>query len=226
MAYLSKVRINLSTTGTELESFGPRAGLYRAVHGRNESVFRPLILPTSMDAGEVIQLLGLEPIPLEGGYFRRSWTGEPTSELSGSKLQVAGRPLGTVIYALFTRSQFSALHRLGSDEVWHFYAGDAVDLLLLMPEGRSHRFRLGSDLAAGELPQCVVPAGVWQGARPKGQGRWGWSLVGCSMAPGFVPAEFALGDRKYLKTNYPVETDLIEQLTREVIIGPQPNSLN
>jgi predicted cupin superfamily sugar epimerase len=172
-----------------------------------------------MNADAVVQLLRLEPIPLEGGYFRRTWTTDQNIGFSGTANLGCGQPMGTVIYALFTQAQFSAMHRLRSDEVWHFYAGDPVDLLLLWPGGESRHFRLGPDLAGGELPQCVVPAGVWQGARPTLPGVAGWSLVGCSMSPGFVPADFELGERKYLKSKYSDQSEWIDQLTRDVIIG-------
>ncbi len=172
-----------------------------------------------MDADAVVKLLGLEPIPEEGGYFRRTWTTDQCIDVDGPSALGRGQPMGTVIYALFTRVQFSALHRLRSDEVWHFYAGDPVDLLLLWPDGESRRFRLGPDLAGGELPQCVVPGGVWQGARPTLSGTSGWSLVGCSMSPGFMSSDFELGDRKYLQAKYSSEAEWIVELTRDVIIG-------
>jgi predicted cupin superfamily sugar epimerase len=122
-------------------------------------------------AGEVARLLGLSPHP-EGGFYRETFRA-PSPD--------GGRGASTAIYYLLPEGETSAWHRVvDADEVWHHYAGAALELTLW--DGRERRtVRLGKDLAAGESPQAVVPAGVWQAARPLG----GWVLAGCTVAPAF-----------------------------------------
>ncbi|GAA2024726.1 hypothetical protein GCM10009839_23260 [Catenulispora yoronensis] len=105
---------------------------------------------------------------------------------------------------------FSALHRLPIDEVWHFYRGDPLHLLLLHPDGRSELRQLGGD--GEDLMQTVVPAGAWMGARVAPRGAW--SLFGTTMAPGFVPADYEGGDAEELARDYPDRADLIRALSR------------
>jgi uncharacterized protein len=132
-----------------------------------------------MTAEQVALLLGLHPHP-EGGFFRETFR-DPASD--------GGRGLSTAIYYLLRDGEVSAWHRVrDAAEVWHHYAGAPVDLTL-SPEGRSvEAVRLGSDLAAGERPQVVVPADVWQTARAVG----GWALVGCTVAPAFELSAFEM----------------------------------
>lgn len=135
-------------------------------------------------AQELVDRLDLEPMPLQGGMFRRLWTGEPGPD---------GRPTGTSIMVLIAvdHGTYSAMHRLPVDEVWHFYLGDPIDLLLLAADGSTRSVRLGHDLAAGQHVQYPVPAGTWMGARVVAGGNW--SLYGCTMAPGFVPSDYEGG---------------------------------
>ncbi|HEY2429129.1 MAG TPA: cupin domain-containing protein [Acidimicrobiales bacterium] len=158
-------------------------------------------------AHELIERLGLAPLPAEGGWFRQTWR---------SPDEVGGRPVGTAIVALFDNSPlgFSALHRLATAEVWHFYRGDPFELLLLERGGSSSTVLLGAELEAGEVVQATVDAGVWMGGRPAGAGTW--SLVGCTMAPGFVDGDFELGDRETLMRRYPSRAEDIAALTRGV----------
>jgi len=125
-------------------------------------------------AEEVIELLGLAPHP-EGGFYRQTFPG-PEADGAGGK-----RFASTAIYYLLPAGKVSAWHRVvDADEVWHFYAGDPLELTVA--DGRKRtRTLLGVDLAAGQRPQSVVPVGVWQTARTLGR----WSLVGCTVAPGF-----------------------------------------
>lgn len=157
------------------------------------------------EAENIIAQLGLQPLPGEGGFYRRTWTGPET----------AGRAAGTAIYFLITPEGFSALHRLATDEVWHFYAGDPVQLVLLDPAtSRMRIVPLGADVLAGQIPQQAVPAGVWQGARlADGAGR-GWALLGCTMAPGWVEREFILGVAAELTAAFPAVAGEIARLTR------------
>ena len=146
-------------------------------------------MPPMPTAAEIIATLQLEPLPVEGGWFRRSYT---------SALALPdGRPAGTAIYFLVTPEGFSALHALRTEEVWHFYAGDPVEHLMLDPATHTGaKTLLGSDVVRGQRPQLVVPGGVWQGARlTPGGGHEGWALIGCTMSPGWVDTEFTLGER-------------------------------
>jgi uncharacterized protein len=142
----------------------------------------------------VAALLGLEPLPDEGGLFRRTHLDAHSS----------------AIYFLLVAPDFSALHALTGVETYHWYAGSPLRLLLLHPDGRSSEPVLGPDLAAGQRPQLVVPAGTWQGSSPAGA----WSLVGTTMAPPFEPAAFGLGARAELAAGYPRCRDRIGELTR------------
>ena len=144
---------------------------------------------------------GLAPLPLEGGRFRRTWAGPEGAD---------GRPAGSAIVMLLTDGpdDFSALHRLPIDEVWHFYRGDPLELLLLLPDGRCELRVLGD----GQLVQTTVPAGVWMGARVVSGGSW--SLFGTTMAPGFIDADLELGDGDELAVRYPECAELIRVLSR------------
>ena len=115
-----------------------------------------------LDAETVIRLLDLEPLPPEGGYFRSTY-----------RAPVVGleRPLSTAIYYLVTPEQFSALHRLPHDELFHFYRGDEVEQFLIHPDGRGETRRLGPAIERGTQPQVVVPGGAWQGTRLVAAGR-------------------------------------------------------
>lgn len=159
------------------------------------------------EAQQIITKLGLDPLPNEGGYFRRTWTGPAVFKDNC-------RPIGTAIIFLITPEEFSALHRLATNEVWHFCAGDPVELVQLDASSQAvRRDVLGSDILAGQIPQIVVPAGIWQGARlvTKDQG---WALLGCTMAPGWDDREFRLGNRESLLETFPNASPEIHGLTR------------
>ena len=158
-----------------------------------------------MTAAALIAALGLEPLPDEGGFFRQTYVS--AARLSG------GRAAGTAIYFLITPDGFSALHRLRTEEVWHFYAGDAVEHLILDPANEKGRKTvLGADFAGGQTPQLIVPGDTWQGARLAAGGAW--ALLGCTMSPGWDAAEFILGDRAALDARFPSWTQDIRALTR------------
>jgi predicted cupin superfamily sugar epimerase len=146
-------------------------------------------------AGErVAALLGLEPLPDEGGLFRRTHIDAHSS----------------AIYYLLLAPEFSALHALGVTEAYHWYGGSPLRMLLLHPDGSVHEAVLGPDLAAGQRPQVVVPAATWQGSSPAGA----WSLVGTTTAPPFDRTRFRLGDRGELAARYPGAAPRIAELTR------------
>lgn len=160
-------------------------------------------------AEDLIRLLGLEPLAGEGGYFRRTWTSPLPSAHDPS------RPCGSAILFLLTSGAvgFSAFHSLGTDEVYHFYAGDAVELHLLRADGQHECLFLGPDVVAGQVPQAVVPAGVVQGSRLTAGGAW--ALLGTTMAPAFVPEDFTLVSRAELLASHPHLHKLISGMTRD-----------
>lgn len=168
-----------------------------------------------MNAQQIIELLDLRPLPIEGGHFRQSHRSGlllPPEALSPAYHQP--HPISTTIYYLLTDSpdSFSALHRLPTDEVWHFYLGDPVELLLLHPDGGTQTLLLGSDLAAGQQVQGMAPAEVWQGARLLPGGAY--ALMGTSMAPGYIDSDYEAGERSALLGAYPDQAERIRHLTR------------
>lgn len=167
---------------------------------------------TEISAERIVDLLGMQPHP-EGGWFVETWRADEHVVPHALPARYEGpRAHGTSIYYLLTRDTFSAMHRLQSDEVWHHYRGASLELLLLHPGGRGETVRLGGDLEAGERPQLVVPRGTWQGARVAASGSW--TLVGCTVSPGFAFDDFELGRRARLVDAYPSHTDTIRELTR------------
>ena len=132
----------------------------------------------SLTAQEIIEQLGLESHP-EGGFFRETWRDAPSG---------GGRGAGTAIYFLLTRDRVTHWHRVDAAELWHFYAGAPVALAVCADGVGSEERVLGSDLAAGERPQLLVPPGAWQRARSLGD----WTLVGCTVSPAFEFERFEL----------------------------------
>jgi predicted cupin superfamily sugar epimerase len=132
-----------------------------------------------LTAAELIRLLDLQPHP-EGGHYRETFRDTRTNE--------TGRAASTAIYFLLARGERSRWHRVDAVEVWHYYAGAPLTLEIADDKGSIERLTLGPDIAAGERPQGVVPAGAWQAAESLG----GWTLVGCTVAPGFEFAGFEL----------------------------------
>jgi predicted cupin superfamily sugar epimerase len=166
-----------------------------------------------LNAEEVIRLLDLKPLPGEGGFFRETHRSADHLALAALPSRYAtAKSASTAIYYFLTPNTFSALHRLPTDEVYHFYAGNPVELLVLAENDGGSVVTLGSDLAAGHQPQYVVPRGTWQGSRVKAGGAW--ALMGTTMAPGFDFADFEAGDRATLAAAYPAHADMIRALTR------------
>ena len=157
------------------------------------------------EARALVATLGLEPHP-EGGFFRETFR----APLIVAAPQGA-RAASTAIYFLLPAGSFSALHRVRSDEVWHHYDGDPVEIYTLHDDGSHQLARLGRDLSRGERPQVVVPAGVWQAAVPVGRA---FALCGCTVAPGFDFADFEMPVRAQLIATFPEVRELVEQLTR------------
>lgn len=167
-------------------------------------------------ADQIIRILNLEPLPIEGGMFRQSYVSTETipPQALPARYGTVEKPFGTAIYYLLTDQpdSFSAFHRLKTDEVFHFYLGDVFEMTLLYPSGESRQIRLGQDLLNGELLQFCVPAGVWQGSRVAPGGSY--SLIGTTMAPGYTDEDYENGDRETLIRQYPAEKDKILLLTR------------
>ncbi len=159
------------------------------------------------EARKIIAQLGLAPLPLEGGWFRRTW-------VSTVKLD-NGRFAESAIYFLVTAVDFSALHRLKIDEVWYFHAGDALEHTILDPNDGSVRVtRLGPAVCAGEVPQLTVARGIWQGARLAAGATVGWTLLSCTTSPAWEDTDFELGQRDELRREFPAAGDQIDRLTR------------
>ena len=163
-------------------------------------------------ASEWIAALGLVPHP-EGGYFRETYRSQETVEAEHLPARFGGpRAHSTAIYFLMAEDQFSALHRIKSDEVWHFYTGSAVTMTLIHPDGRLEAPRLGADPERGEAFQVMVPAGCWYGASV--DDRRSYALVGGTVAPGFDFADFELAERAALLARFPQHREAILRLTR------------
>jgi hypothetical protein len=161
----------------------------------------------NVTADEIKTLLNLQPHPIEGGWYRRTYTSGGSVDLPRGT-----RAAGTAIYYLLEPGTFSEMHVLDSDEMFHFYLGDPVEMLQLYADGRSAVITLGPDLAAGQHVQLVVPAGVWQGTRLVGDGKA--ALLGCTVTPGFDFADYRNASYEELAARWPREAERIRALTR------------
>jgi predicted cupin superfamily sugar epimerase len=161
-------------------------------------------------AEELIARFGLTPHPKEGGYFRERYRASETLPTLPARYQ-GPRSASTAIYYLLTPTTFSALHRLQTDEIFHFYLGDPVRMLQLDADGKGKTIVLGQDVMAGQHVQVVVPRGVWQGSCLEPGGKF--ALLGCTVAPGFEYADYETGERQALLAGYPAFAELIRRLT-------------
>ena len=164
-------------------------------------------------AEQLIRQLDLRRLPVEGGFYRETYR-SPLELPAGSLGPGYGgaRSAGTAIYYLLTPDTSSALHRLPGPEVYHFYLGDAVEMVQLEAGGAGGVVILGPDLAAGEKLQVVVPGGVWQGSRLRPGGAF--ALMGTTMTPGFEFEDYEAGVAADLRVRYPAFADWIDRLTR------------
>ena len=161
---------------------------------------------------EIISSLQLLPHP-EGGWYRETYRAGETIPADDLPERFEGeRSLATSIYFLLTSDTFSALHRIKSDEQWHFYSGSCLTIHVIHPDGNYEQIRLGSKLDEGESFQTVVPHGRWFGATVDTPDSY--ALVGCSVAPGFDFADFEMGTRDDLITQFPKHEEIITRLTR------------
>lgn len=156
------------------------------------------------EAQSLIERLDLKPLPLEGGYFRETYRSD--RKISDTK------NLSTCIYFLLTDETFSAFHRLPSDEIWHFYAGDPVNLYVVNEDGQLKVSRLAAEINQESAPQAVVHAGSWQAAMLADGGRF--ALLGCTVAPAFDFEDYEHGRRDVLIEAFPQYRDEIMKLTR------------
>ena len=167
-----------------------------------------------MTAQEIIELLKLIPLKIEGGYFAQTYRSPENLPPAALPPRYGGRrPFGTAIYYLLTPDTSSAMHRLKSDEIYHFYLGDPVTILILHPGGKSEVTTLGQKIIAGQRVQVLVPGGCWQGSFLQSGGAF--ALMGTTMAPGFDWADFEMGKRHELVRVWPEHRGLIERLTRK-----------
>ncbi len=146
------------------------------------------------DIEALIKHFDLQPLPVEGTLYASTYR---------SAQEFEGGPMGTAMIGLYCEEplSLSRFHRLTTDEVWHFYGGDPLRLVLLYPDGSSQEVVLGSDPLAGQQVQFVIPAGVWQAGHTLAGGRY--SLFGCTLAPGFTGSMFEGGTRARLLAAYP-----------------------
>jgi predicted cupin superfamily sugar epimerase len=162
---------------------------------------------------KIVSQLQLSPHP-EGGFFKEIYRSDlilNKSELSAEYR--SDRNFSTSIYFLLTSSSFSAFHKIHQDEIWHFYKGDPIHLYLISPEGEHSLIEIGINLEAGQHPQFVVPGGYWFAAETIGTN--GYSLVGCTVAPGFNFDDFTLPSRRELISKFPMLENMIIKFTRE-----------
>ncbi len=158
-----------------------------------------------------IRALDLRPHP-EGGFFREIYRSGDRIARAGLPTRYQGdRSLSTSIYFLLLSSQVSRLHRLRSDEIWHFYEGSPVVIHTLGQGGAYAAISLGRDIAAGPVFQAVIRKGCWFGAEVAAPDSF--ALVGCTISPGFEFDDFELGRREDLRTEFPAHRGIIERLT-------------
>lgn len=164
-----------------------------------------------MTPDEIIQIFQLEPLPVEGGLFRRHYASAESIPQAALPARYAHAKLfGSAICYMHTAQTRSLFHRLKTDEIYHFYGGDPVALVLLYPDGAWRVVVLGQDYAAGQLPFFVVPRGVWQGSCLSNEGAW--ALTGATLAPAYDDDDFELGERAALDAQYPDAHAWIERL--------------
>ena len=166
-----------------------------------------------MTAEQIIKHFKMKPLRQEGGFFIETYR---AAEVLKKEILPAGlsgdRNISTVILYLLTARTVSLMHRLKCDEMFHFYLGNPVTMLQLHPDGSSEIITLGHNILNEQKVQVLVPKGTWQGAFIQPGGKF--SLMGCSVAPGFNEADFEMGDREMLLAKYPDMQELILHLTR------------
>jgi len=168
-----------------------------------------------MTADQIINALDMKPLPVEGGYYAVTHIAD--EQLVAEALPTrykSSRMLSGAIYYLVTVEQFSALHKLPTDEIYYYHYGDPLEMLFLGPEGQGERIILGMYLDSGQQPQHLAPRHWWHGSRPLPGQHHGFTLVSTSMAPAYDETDPVFGERDELVAQYPAFGDLIMSLTR------------
>jgi len=175
-----------------------------------------------LSAKDIKEQLKMEPNLQEGGFLSGAYTAPlnvPDKVLKGFPETKQGRhSICSAIYYLLEAPGCSVLHRVTGDMLYHFYAGDPVQMLLLHQDGKSEVRVFGNNVLQGQQPIAVIPGNTWLGSRLMPSGSW--ALMGVTMAPGFDPVDYTIGDRAKLKKEFPEQADLIEKLTR-----PEPEAI-
>ena len=167
-----------------------------------------------MTAREFVQHYSLQPHP-EGGWYKQTYKSAELIPHASLPPRFKGdRAFSTAIYFLLAAGDFSAFHRIQSDECWHFYAGDPLEVYIINSGGKLDIITLGNDISKGQLFQFVVPAGCWFASRPAKESAF--SFVGCTVAPGFDFADFEMASAKMLTSENPQHKEIIETLCRVI----------
>lgn len=163
-----------------------------------------------MNKEQIIETLKLIPLPEEGGMFNETFRSAYTVKVDydGEEVQ---RSAGTCIYYLVTPDDFSAMHKVRGEEIFHFYYGDPVEMVQLTESGPK-KFIIGTDFLNDQRPQVIVPAGVWQGTRLLSGGKF--ALLGCTVSPGFEYVDFEIAGREELTKLFPLCAEEINRYTR------------
>jgi hypothetical protein len=165
-------------------------------------------------AEDLKRLLHLEELPFEGGFFRQTYVAN--DEILKEHLPeryAESKSICSAILYLLTPDSFSALHKLATDEIYHYYLGDPAELYELHPDGTASKVVLGADIVNGQQVQHVARRDAWQGSRVAPGGEW--TLLGTTMAPGYTQADFELGKAASLIREYPAQEQIIRFLTRD-----------
>jgi len=166
-----------------------------------------------LDANQIIDALKLEPLPEEGGFFRESYRAKETIPGNALPKHNGSRNFSTLIYYLITPEEFSGLHRVkASDEIFHFYLGDPVEMIQINESGELDKIIMGQKIPEQSL-QAVVNSNVWQGTKLVSGGKW--ALLGCSVAPGFEYADFEIKTQAEFLNLFPQHRSDILRFTRE-----------
>lgn len=163
-------------------------------------------------ADQLIALYHLQPHP-EGGWYKETYRSNESIPANALPQRFTGsRSFSTAIYFLLEQGNYSAFHKIKSDECWHFYAGDALEIFILSPDGELEIFLLGNDIENKQVFQHVVPANCWFASRPAKESRY--CFVGCTVAPGFDFEDFEMANANDLIKTYPLHSQLIHELCR------------
>lgn len=187
-------------------------------YGSDAITLKNHLMPQQNRKNQLIEALSLAPHP-EGGYYRETYRSAINVPIHEQNEAFEGpRSLSTGIYYMLGAGDFSAFHRIKSDEMWHFYDGCPILIHMIHPDGLYQEITLGRDVTAGQLPQFVVPARSWFAAEPElpsGQKYDGlFALAGCTVAPGFDFDDFELADTYMLKNAFPEHAEVIERFRR------------